>query len=81
MLFRSKLIGANVSALKYVALSETQGIVYTGVVGSLLEISGGDAQGRVGNVRASDDLVDGGVYHLTRAYSDLFYNYLPLITK
>ena len=70
-----KFIGVNVTVVKYAPLSETQGIVYTGVVGGLAEAAGS------GGGRSSEDLVDGGVYHLTRQYKEEILCYLPLIIK
>ncbi|HCU57004.1 MAG TPA: hypothetical protein DF984_02040 [Anaerolineaceae bacterium] len=71
----SNFIGVNVTSLEYVALSEIQGIVYTGIVGSLVEAAGS------GGGRSSEDLVDGGVYHLTRQYKEEILCYLPLVVK
>ena len=71
-----KFIGVNVTVIKYAAVSETQGIVYTGVVGGLVEATGG---GR--SLRGTEDLVDGGIYHLTRQYKEEYLSYLPLIRK
>jgi hypothetical protein len=59
--------------IKYAPLSETQGIVYTGIVGGLVEATGGG--------RSSEGLVDGGVYHLTRSYTEGYLTYLPLMVK
>jgi photosystem II stability/assembly factor-like uncharacterized protein len=68
-----KFIGVNVTVIKYAPLSETQGIVYTGIVGGLVEATGGG--------RSSEGLVDGGVYHLTRSYTEGYLTYLPLMVK
>lgn len=75
----SNFIGVNVTALKYISLSDTQGIVYSGVVGGLLEAMGGESLGR-DYVSSTDSLVEGGVYHLTRTYSE-YYLYMPLFQE
>lgn len=72
----SDFIGVEVTALKYIPLSEIQGIVYTGIVGSLIEAAGRDAVQRSG-----EGLLDGGVYHLTRIFSDLYLSFIPFFSK
>jgi len=73
----SKLIGADVTVMDYVAMNDTQGILYTGVAGGALA-SGATSQSI--SVQAGETrLIDGGVYRLTRLFTHGIY--LPLVKK
>ncbi|MEN6409129.1 MAG: IPT/TIG domain-containing protein [Anaerolineaceae bacterium] len=80
----SGLDGMNVTVLGHGSVGTKDGIIYTGAAGGslasaptspVMELDAGSAQS------SNSTLVNGGVYHLVRPFTEVYYSYLPFINR
>lgn len=83
-LVNSGFTGVNATTLGYAPIGTDQGVVYTGVAGGGLasaSASPDDSKLAVSTQMMKSSLTDGGVYHLTRFYKDVYNFYIPVVTR